>query len=173
MMTRYLVALFFGIWGLSLPSTFAMGGETDHSVLHAAHSWTKETIPGTKNGAIYLTIHNPGTEMDRLIGVARAIAEKVEIHESSKVDGVARMSRLTSIDLPAGEHVVFKPGGGPHVMLIDLISPLKAGDVFKLTLTFEGADDFDLEVPVITMAEAMEKTGHDPSHHSREHHEED
>lgn len=168
-MVRHLTPLIIGILGFCSASTMAMTQEHDHNSLHAAHGWAQETIPGSKNGAIYLTIHNPDAEADRLTGVASDVAERTEIHNSSNDNGVMRMSRLTSVDIPAGAHVVFAPGSGPHVMLIGVASPLKAGDIVKLRLSFESAGEFELEVPVITMAEAMEKTGHDPSHHQPGH----
>ena len=164
MKIRDFVALFVGIFGLCLLPGLAIAGEPDHTGLHAAHGWARETIPGTSNGAIYLTVHNPGSEDDRLIGVASDLAKRTEIHNSINSNGVMSMSRLAAVDIPAGEHVVFKPGGGPHIMLMGVTLPLKAGEIVKLNLTFELAGDFELEVPVVTMAEAMEKTGHDPSH---------
>jgi copper(I)-binding protein len=165
MSIKALVLLAVGLVGIGSLSSLAMEGKIDHSVLHAAHGWVAETIPGTKNGAIYLTIHNPGTEADRLIGVDSTVAEKTEIHESKRVNHVASMARLEFVDVPAGEHVEFKPGGGPHVMLIGITTPLKVGDMVELNLTFETAGVFKLMVPVVTMEEGMGGKGHDPSHH--------
>ncbi|QIB41569.1 copper chaperone PCu(A)C (plasmid) [Rhizobium oryzihabitans] len=39
----------------------------------------------------YVTIVNTGQESDRLVGGTTNIAERLEIHESSLVDGVAKM----------------------------------------------------------------------------------
>jgi copper(I)-binding protein len=41
--------------------------------------------------------------------------------------------------VPADQGVELKAGGLLHVMLIDLKKPLKAGDRFPITLTFEKA----------------------------------
>jgi copper(I)-binding protein len=45
------------------------------------------------------------------------------------------MQQVASIPVPAGETVTLEPGG-LHMMLIDLASPLTAGDTFELTLEF-------------------------------------
>jgi copper(I)-binding protein len=57
------------------------------------------------------------------------------------------MKPVTFIDLPAGTTVQLKPGGY-HIMLIDLVQPLKAGDQVQITLTFEEADPQQVTVPV-------------------------
>ena len=48
------------------------------------------------------------------------------------------MREVDSIELPAGKMVELKPGGY-HIMLIDLVKPLKVGDKIKITLEFEKA----------------------------------
>lgn len=48
------------------------------------------------------------------------------------------MKPVDSIELPAGETVKLEPGGY-HIMLLDLVSPLKKGDTVEVTLTFEKA----------------------------------
>ena len=45
------------------------------------------------------------------------------------------MHQVSAVELPAGEAVVFEPGG-LHVMLVDLAGPLESGSSFELTLTF-------------------------------------
>lgn len=48
------------------------------------------------------------------------------------------MREVDSIELPAGKMVELKPGGY-HIMLIDLVKPLKVGDKIEITLEFEKA----------------------------------
>ena len=55
--------------------------------------------------------------------------------------GNMTMVEVDSIELPAGDTVVFEPGGY-HVMLLGLVEPLEVGDTFELTLTFaSGAEE--------------------------------
>lgn len=61
--------------------------------------------------------------------------------------GEMEMREVESIELPAGEMVALKPGGY-HVMLIDLVAPLEAGQTFELTLSFEVAGERTVTVTV-------------------------
>jgi copper(I)-binding protein len=61
--------------------------------------------------------------------------------------GVMTMEELDSLEVGAHAKVAFAPSG-KHVMLIGLRRPLKAGDSFPLTLTFEKAGDVKAKVRV-------------------------
>lgn len=61
--------------------------------------------------------------------------------------GNMTMQEVDSIDLPAGEAVVFEPGGY-HVMLLGLANPLEVGDTFDLTLFFESGAEQTVSVEV-------------------------
>ncbi len=63
--------------------------------------------------------------------------------------GMMTMREVDRIEVPAGETVVFEPGGY-HVMLLDLAEPLEVGDTVEVTLTFERAGD------VVVTAEVRE-----------------
>ena len=66
---------------------------------------------------------------------------------------VMRMRPLATIDLPAGQAVVLKPGA-VHIMLVGLKQPLRAGESFPLTLEFEKAGRREVNV-VVEKAGAM------------------
>ena len=54
---------------------------------------------------------------------------------------------MDEIAIAAGQTVTLEPGGY-HVMMLDLVEPLKTGDTFELTLTFAEAGDMVIEVEV-------------------------
>lgn len=54
--------------------------------------------------------------------------------------GNMTMREVKKIDLPAGKAVELKPGGY-HIMLMELVEPLKVGDTIEITLTFEKAGE--------------------------------
>ena len=58
-----------------------------------------------------------------------------------------RMRPLAGIALEPGKPVTLAPGGY-HVMLMGLKAPLKQGDQFPLTLTFERAPPMTVTVNV-------------------------
>ncbi len=98
-----------------------------------------------------LTIVNTGTSDDRLIAASSPVAEKSEPHSTIDDNGVMRMRPLAGIEVKAGERVELKPGG-MHLMLTGLKAPLKLGQSFPLTLTFEKAG-------AVSVTVAVEKAG--------------
>lgn len=61
--------------------------------------------------------------------------------------GMMTMAPVDEIPVAAGETVTLEPGGY-HIMLLDLVEPLKTGDTFEVTLTFAEAGDMVVEVEV-------------------------
>jgi copper(I)-binding protein len=112
------------------------------------HPWARATPLGAKVGGGYLTILNPEAESDRLVAATADVAGRVEIHEMAVVDGVMRMRPLENgVEVPAGGSVALKPGSY-HLMLMDLTRPLKEGESFSGTLTFEKAGKIEVTFAV-------------------------
>ena len=109
----------------------------DASSLTVDHVWARPSAGAATNGAAYLTVTDNGAP-DRLVGVASPVAAMVQLHETIDDKGVMKMRPVAGIALEPGKPVTLKPGSY-HVMLMGLKSPLKAGDRFPLTLTFEHA----------------------------------
>ncbi|PWR21784.1 copper chaperone PCu(A)C [Zavarzinia compransoris] len=130
--------------------------------LDIGHPWSRATPAGAKVAGGYLKVTNGGAEADRLLSVASAIADKVEIHEMAMAaDGTASMHRLDNgVEIPAGATVELKPGSY-HIMFIGLKRPLTEGEKFDGTLTFEKAGTVAVQFAV----EAMGKTGGDHGAH--------
>jgi copper(I)-binding protein len=101
----------------------------------------------TGNGAIYITIHNHGSEPDALVSATSGAATTVELHETVEVGGTMMMRPLPKFAVPAGGTLEMKPGGY-HMMLLGLTRDLKAGDTVAVTLTFERAGQRSVEAPV-------------------------
>jgi periplasmic copper chaperone A len=112
-----------------------------------ANPWARATPAGVSNGVAYLEIRQAGGPSDRLMSVASPVAGRAELHTHAMNGNVMRMRRVDSVQLTPGGSVVLKPHGD-HVMLMDLKTPLKAGDLIKLTLTFEKAGVIDVEAKV-------------------------
>jgi periplasmic copper chaperone A len=96
-------------------------------------AWARATAPGQSAGAAYLTITS--SKRMRLVAVKSALAGRVEIHSTQAGDGVVKMRRLESLDIPAGQAVSLAPMA-THLMLMDLKTPLAAGDQVPLELVF-------------------------------------
>jgi copper(I)-binding protein len=137
--------------------------------------WVRATPGGSTLGAAYMTIS--ASEGDRLVraAVPTSIATTTEVHEtvtsdSTGTDGAMgasemegsedtegdgmgggmrqmTMREVSGIDIPADGDVVLEPGGF-HIMLIDLVAPLAAGEVVPITLTFEKAGVIEVQATV-------------------------
>jgi copper(I)-binding protein len=115
--------------------------------LQIAHPWARETPVGATMGAGYLSVTNTGTEADRLIAVETAGAAKVEMHESTTENGVAKMRPVTAVEIPAGVTTALKPGGF-HLMLVGLKESLAEGMRIPAVLVFEKAGRVEVELAV-------------------------
>ena len=126
-------------------------------------AWARASAGESKTGAAYLTLHNMGTQPDRLVAVATPVAGKTEMHNHIMVGNVAQMRPVDAIEVSPGSPTVLQPGG-LHLMLLDLKAPLKAGQSFPVTLTFEKAGRIEANVAVQSLrapapAGAMHKHG--------------
>ena len=113
--------------------------------LEVSNAWARATPAKAETGIAYLTIRSPTA--DRLDSVSSPVAKKVELNTMEMSGVVMKMRPLASLDIPAGQPVTLKPGGD-HVMLTGLNGPLRDGQSFPLTLTFEKAGTRDVTVAV-------------------------
>ena len=97
-------------------------------------AWVRGTVAGQMSTGAFMRLSSPADMT--LVGVASPAAKVVEIHEMKMDGGMMKMSAVGRLPLPAGKSVELKPGGY-HVMLMDLVRPLKEGDLVPVTLTFE------------------------------------
>lgn len=131
--------------------TSAYAHEFKLGPLEITHPWSRATPPGAKVGGGYLKITNKGTEPDRFLGGSTSAAAKLEIHESTTTDGIARMRPVKDgLAIEPGATVDLAPGG-THLMLVGLRDPLKKGEKIKATLDFEKAGSVEVEFTVDAM----------------------
>lgn len=154
-MRKYL--LLTTILFLSAPAFAEVAAEKVHAF---------ETSEGMKNGAVFLTLKNSGDKGDALISASSDIAARTELHEMSEESGIMKMRKVEKIDIAADEAVELK-SGGYHIMLMDLKKPLKAGDSFPLTLTFESGEKKTVNTAVEARSKAAQSHG---SHGDHGHH---
>lgn len=144
-----------------LVSAVASAQEYHLGSLTIEHPWARASAGD--NGSAYMTISNSGTAPDQLIAVTSPAADKVELHTHIKEGEVMKMRPVQAIDVKAGEHAVLEPGG-LHIMLIGLKEPLKEGEKFPLTLTFEKAGSVAVEVAVQSVGASAPMPAHMGEH---------
>ncbi|MGF6226774.1 copper(I)-binding protein [Inquilinus ginsengisoli] len=123
--------------------------------IEVVHPWARATPPAAKVGGGYAEIRNDGSEPDRLVSVTAEVASRVEIHEMGVKDGIMTMRPVEGgVPVPANGSAALAPGGY-HLMLLELKRPLKAGESFAGTMTFEKAGT----IPVTFDVQAIGSTG--------------
>jgi hypothetical protein len=116
--------------------------------LTIGHPYIPAPIAAAKSAGGYLTVTNSGSTPDRLIGVEVPQVAQAMLHTTTfSADGVATMSHLEAIDIPAGATVALERGG-MHVMLMGLAEPLTVGQLVPATLIFETAGRVEVEFSV-------------------------
>jgi periplasmic copper chaperone A len=113
--------------------------------LEVSNAWARATPAKAENGIAYLTIRSPTP--DRLLSVSSPVAKKAELNTMEMSGMVMKMRPIASLDIPAGQPVTLKPSG-EHIMLLGLNAPLREGQSFPLTLTFEKAGAREVTVAV-------------------------
>lgn len=111
------------------------------------HPWARATPPVAPVAGGYVTIVNGGRAPDRLLAVTSPIAERIEVHELTTVDGVARMRPVDGLVIAPGETIVLKPGS-LHLMFLKPTGPLRQGERFPATFVFEKAGAVAVEFTV-------------------------
>lgn len=141
------------------------GHDTAHMTgMHVAHGWARATPGVARTGAAYVTLHNRGDAEDRLTAAETPVAARAAIHTHIMDGSVMKMREVEGgVVVAPGKEVVFKPGG-LHVMLMGLKAPLKEGDKFPLTLTFEKAGKRTVEIAVRGVGAMAPGGGHGSGH---------
>jgi copper(I)-binding protein len=96
--------------------------------------WVRGTVAGQKVTGAFMRLSSPTDTA--LVAASSPAARIVEVHAMKMEGGVMKMNAVDKVAVPAGQAVELKPGGY-HVMLVDLVAPLKDGDTVPLKLTFE------------------------------------
>jgi copper(I)-binding protein len=114
------------------------------------HPIARATVPGATTGVVFFTISNVGTTTDRLLRASTPVAGGVALHQMAVDGGMMKMRAVPSLELRPGARLELQPGGY-HLMLLDLKHPLKAGEKFPITLTFERGGTLTVPVQVEAM----------------------
>ena len=127
-------------------------GRASGPEIHVNDAWTRATAPGQTSAAIYATIENEGGTGDRLLAAGSDRAAHAMLHEGAMESGIARMRMAERINLPPGERIELKPGGG-HIMLTGVAEPLNAGQHLTLRLRFEKSGEIVVPVTIVAAGE--------------------
>jgi len=92
-------------------------------------------MPAHLPAAGYFTIHNAGKNEIALTGASSTACGMLMLHKSSTGSGMASMSDVDRVAVPAGGTLAFAPNGF-HLMCMDPTPALKHGATVPVTLRF-------------------------------------
>ncbi|NQV58243.1 MAG: copper chaperone PCu(A)C [Alphaproteobacteria bacterium] len=146
-MKNFLTAGVFALaFAVAAPAA-AIAAEYKVGDITIVNPWARATPGAARNGGAYLTIRG-GASDDKLTGVEADIAMRTEIHGNKQENGVMKMYKVESIEVPAGGMAMLKPGGF-HVMLMKLKRALKEGESFPMTLSFAKAGEVTVAFKIL------------------------
>jgi copper(I)-binding protein len=119
------------------PSALAKPAATTAVGLTVSDGYVAAAPPGARVRAAFMTLRNPGSRALTIQGLTSPDFGRVEIHETRQQNGMATMSVLPTLTIPAGGAVTLAHGG-KHVMLFAPKRPLQAGDHVTLTFRLQG-----------------------------------
>lgn len=95
--------------------------------------------PTANNVAAYFKVTNEGNKPRVLLGVESIAFAMAHYHHTKVKEGVASMESMHKLIIPAGESIIFEPGG-MHVMLMKPKDALATKMEIPLVLLFEDGE---------------------------------
>ena len=117
----------------------------DHLVIEDA--WIAEAPPVSKVMVAYMRLKNTGAETIEIAHAESELYSSIEFHETIHENGLARMIRHDTLNIPANNRLELKPGG-PHMMLFNPTKRLTAGSTVNIKLTTKNNTIKTVTVPV-------------------------
>jgi copper(I)-binding protein len=117
------------------------------NALQFAHAWIRTAPPASPVMAGYLQIRNPTALEMKIESVASDAFGSAELHEMREVNGVMRMRALRDLRLLPDSEVSLAPGG-MHLMLMQPVRELSAGDMVAVTFVLANGGRQDVEFEV-------------------------
>ncbi len=104
--------------------------------------------PNAPATGAFMVIKNNGDKDVKVVKADNPVSKVTELHTHLNDGGVMRMRPVAAIDVKAKGDAVLQPGG-LHVMMINLLTPLKEGDSVPITLTFDDGSSKKVDAKVV------------------------
>ncbi len=139
-------ATFLTACGSSTPETQTQTGSKDAAGLEFTDMWVKSADEGMS--AAFGTIVNTTDEDITIVSGTSAASTMIELHETVEDDSGTMVMREKEggFVIPAGGEYRLEPGAN-HLMLMDLATPILAGDEVKFSLNLEGGSSVEFTAP--------------------------
>jgi len=120
--------------------------------------YVRAVPPGQTVSAAFMQLANNSGVKRTIVSASSPVSKVAELHSHVQENGMMKMRRIESMEIPANETTVLQPGG-LHIMLIGLHEQLRLNQKVPLTLTFADGSSKSIEAPVrkIMMQDVMKK----------------
>ena len=95
-------------------------------------AWAKAS--DSDMSAVFGKIMNETGADVKIMSATTSASDMTELHETVDVDGQSQMQQVSEFTVPAGGSLTLEPGGD-HIMIMDLKSPVEAGEEVTVTLS--------------------------------------
>lgn len=124
---------------------------TDHSGRESQQEQDAEhSAASGESSAVYMLIENRGASAVAIAAAETSAAHQVEFHRSVVENDVARMEKVETLVVPAGDSLELRPGG-LHIMLRQLKTDLQPGASIGLRLELASGESIPLSIPILNM----------------------
>lgn len=134
----------------SSPSASSTGGGCPVSVSDA---WVKAADSGVS--AAFGVVRNDSSAEVTIVSASSPVSTMTQLHETTEVDGTAKMSEVGQLQVPANGDLTLEPGGN-HIMFMALTGPVTAGQDVPITLTCLGGGTAEFSAQARTFTGANE-----------------
>ena len=128
-------------------SSFLVEAQAADPAIAIQDPYVRLVPPGIKATGGFMLIRNAGATDRQLIKATSPIASIVELHTHLNENGVMKMREIPEIVVPASGKVELKPGSY-HIMLIEMKSELKEGDLAPISMSFDDGSTSEVEATV-------------------------
>ncbi len=138
---------------LSAGLALLLAGSAWAGTLTVEGAYVREMPPVARNTAAFMQVSNPGDASLTIVGARTPVARRAELHDHLRDGDVMRMRPVDAVEIPARSAVRFQPGG-LHVMLMELVAPLAAGQTVELVLELSDGSHVPVRAPVRALSAA-------------------
>lgn len=127
-------------------SAGVLAGAADH--VSVQDPYVRLAPPNAPATGAFMVIKNNGDKDVKVVKADNPVSKVTELHTHLNEGGVMKMRPVPSIEVKAKGEAVLKPGG-LHVMMIDIKTPMKEGDVVPITLSFDDGSTKQVDAKVV------------------------
>ncbi len=115
--------------------------------LTISNAWIRPAPPTVSTMAAYFDLSNNTDQDITIVGASSPEFDEAMVHQTKVEDGLATMSHIEGLLIPAKSSVTLTPLG-THLMLIDADKPLAKGSSATVTLTTADGRSFSQKIEV-------------------------